>query len=515
VPITVLNPKPGFEWTALPQNNYIDRLIDAKLQRIKVQPSPPADDAEFLRRVYLDLTGQTPKTETVRAFLTDHTESRLKRARVISELVGSDSYVDYWTLKWGDLLRSNRKYMSDRGMWAFRDWLRQSIIENKPYDQLVRELLTAKGSSTRNPAANFFLATRDAKHTMETTTQLFLGVRMVCAQCHDHPFERWTQNQYYQMAAFFAAVGVRPGLESGEEIVYLRRVDNEVKHPKDGRIVEPQYLVASLGAPPPPIPKEGDQRTALVNWLTSKENPFFARAIVNRVWSYFFGRGNIEPVDDIRASNPPVNEPLLNALAKDFTDHAFDLKYLMKTIANSRTYQASIRTNEWNGDDGINFSHQIPRRLTAEQLADAISTATGSKFKFPDVPEDFRAVELPDPHVETGGFLDLFGRPQREEPCECERRSDMSLPHALNLVNGPTLANAIADPEGRVAKLILKGASDRELIEELYLGGLNRLPSPKEYDLAAGYLKKSNGRTAAAQDIVWAMLNQKAFLFNR
>jgi Protein of unknown function (DUF1553) len=295
----------------------------------------------------------------------------------------------------------------------------------------------------------------------------------------------------------------------------LRRVDNEVKHPKDGRIVEPQYLVASLGTPPPPIPKQGDQRTALVDWLTSKENPFFARAIVNRVWSYFFGRGIIEPVDDIRASNPPVNEPLLNALAKDFTDHGFDLKYLMKTIANSRTYQASIRSNDWNTDDLINFSHQIPRRLSAEQLADAISTATGSKFKFPDVPEGFRAVELPDPHVETSGFLDLFGRPQREEPCECERRSDMSLPHALNLVNGPTLANAIADPEGRVAKLILKGAPDRELIEELYLGGLNRLPTPKEYGLAAAHLKKSSGRTAAAQDILWAMLNQKAFLFNR
>src|SRR5262249_50205382 len=264
---------------------------------------PPADDAEFLRRVYLDLTGQIPKAETVRVFLADRTDSRGKRSRVINELVGSDPYVDYWALKWGDLLRSNRKYMSDRGMWAFREWLRQSIAENKPYDQLVRELLTAKGSSTRNPPANFFLATRDAKHAMETTTQLFLGVRMVCAQCHDHPFERWTQNQYYQMATFFAAVGVRPGLESGEEIVYLKRVDNEMKHPKDGRVVEPQYLVACLGTPPPPIPKQGDQRTSLVDWLTSKENPFFARAIVNRVWSYFFGRGIIEPVDDIRASN--------------------------------------------------------------------------------------------------------------------------------------------------------------------------------------------------------------------
>ncbi len=513
VPVTVLNPKPGFEWVKLPQQNYIDQLVDAKLRRLKVQPSQAADDAEFLRRVSLDLTGQTPKTEIVRPFLQDRTGARIKRGHVIDELLNSEQYVDYWTLKWGDLLRSNRKYMSGRGMWAFREWLRQSIAENKPYDRLVRELLTAVGSNTKNPAANYFLASRDAKHTMETTTQLFLGVRMVCAQCHDHPFERWTQNQYYQMAAFFAAVGIRPGFESGEEIVYLKRVDNEITHPKNGRAVEPQYLVASLGVPP--IPKEGDHREALVDWLVSKENPYFARAIVNRVWSYFFGRGIIEPADDIRASNPPVNEALLTALTKDFTDHGFDLKHLMKTIANSRTYQASFRTNEWNEEDGANFSHQVPRRLSAEQLADAISTATGSKFKFPEVPEDFRAGELPDPHVQMGGFLDLFGRPQREEPCECERRSDMSLPHALNLVNGPTLANAISDPDGRVAKLILKGVSERELIEELYLAALNRLPSQKEYDMAAAHLNKSTSRALAAQDILWALLNQKAFLFNR
>jgi hypothetical protein len=514
VPITVLDPKTGFRWTQHPQHNFIDELIDAKLKRIKIQPSALASDAEFLRRVYLDLTGQIPKAETVSAFLADRTESRAKRSKVIDELLGSSSYVDYWTLKWGDLLRSNRKYMSDRSMWAFREWLRQSMADNKPYDRLVRELLTAKGSTIENPAANFFLATRDAKHAMETTTQLFLGIRMVCAQCHDHPFERWTQNQYYQMSAFFGAVGVRPGFESGEEIVYLRRIDSEVKHPKSGQIVEPQYLVASLGTPPLPAAKQADQRTALVDWLTSKNNPFFARAIVNRVWSYFFGRGIIEPVDDTRASNPPVNEPLLNALARDFTDHGFDLKHLIRTITNSRTYQASFRTNEWNADDLANFSHQIPRRLSAEQLADAISTATGSKFKFPEVPEDFRAGELPDPHVEMGGFLNLFGRPQREEPCECERRNDMSLPHALNLVNGPLLADAIAALEGRVAKLILKGSSDRELIDQLYLGGLNRPATSKEYDLALDHLKRSDSRTSGAQDILWAMLNQKAFLFN-
>ncbi|MEW5974216.1 MAG: DUF1549 and DUF1553 domain-containing protein [Acidobacteriota bacterium] len=512
VPITVLNPQPGFRFSRLPQSNFIDSLIDQKLEKVKIQPSPAAFDAEFLRRVYLDLTGRIPTSEATMAFLADKTKQSLKRAKVLDELLGSDAYVDHWTLKWGDLLRSNRKFLSQKGMWAFRDWLRNSIASNKPYDQLVRELLTSKGSTFENPAAAFFRSARDAKHAMEATTQLFLGVRMVCAQCHDHPFEKWTQNQYYQMAAFFAAVGVRPGFESGEEIVYLKRSDNVMKHPKDGRVMKPEYLVASTAAPP--IPPEGDPRPALVDWLTSKQNPYFARAIVNRVWSYFLGRGIIDPVDDIRASNPPVNEALLNALTKDFTDHNFDLRHLMRTIVSSRTYQASIAANEWNQDDAINFSHQQPRRLSAEQLADAISEVTGAKFEFSDVPEDFTANQLPDPHVGMGGFLDLFGRPQREEPCECERRSDVSLPQALNLVNGPTLANAVAHPEGRVAKLILSGASDRDLAEELYMAALNRFPSPRELDLALAHIQKSTSRATAAQDLLWALLNSNAFLFN-
>ena len=511
--VTVLNPTSGFQWVKLEQHNYIDELIDAKLQRIKVQPSLPASDAEFLRRVYLDLTGRLPEPETVRAFVGDDTDSRRKRSHVIDQLLGSDDYVDYWTLKWGDLLRSNRKFMSHKGVWIFREWLRQSIADNKPYDHLVNELLTSKGSTFENPPANFFRVARDPKEAMQTTTQLFMGVRMVCAQCHDHPFEKWTQNQYYEMSAFFAAVGVRPGFQSGEEIVYEKRKDNEVMHPKYGDAVKPQFLMASHEDPP--IPETGDRRQALVQWLTSKNNPFFARAVANRLWSYFFGRGIIEPVDDIRASNPPVNEPLLQALARDLTEHDYDLQHLIRRIANSRTYQASFHPNVWNQNDAINFARQMPRRLSAEQLADAISAATGSPFNFAGVPEGFRAVQLPDPHVSMGGFLDLFGRPQREEPCECERKSEMSLPQALNLVNGPTLAEAVADPEGRVAGLILKGTGDRELIEELYLAGLSRFPAEEEHDSALVYMKGAASRTAAAQDLLWALLNSNAFLFTR
>src|SRR5712692_88286 len=513
VPVTVLNPNPGFAWNALPQYNYIDELIDAKLKRLKIQPSPVVDDAEFLRRVSLDLIGLAPTPEEIRAFVADKSESRAKRSRVIDQLLARPEYVDTWTLKWGDLLQSSRRYLGDKGMWEFREWIRDSIAQNKPYDKFVYELLSARGTSYENPAANFFRVTRSAKVSMEKTTQLFMGVRLVCTQCHDHPFEKWTQNQYYEMAAFFASVGLKPGFQSGDEIIYDKREDNEVKHPKTGRVVPPKYLVASVGAPP--IPGNSDRREALVEWLTAKDNPFFARAMANRLWSYFLGRGIIEPVDDIRASNPPVNEALLEALTKDLTDHDFDLKHLMRTIVNARTYQAGIQTNAWNADDKVNFSHAMPRRLSAEELMDGIALAAGSRPKFAEVPPDTKAEEFLDPHVGKDGFLDVFGRPARESSCECERRSDISLPQALNLVNGRTIGDAIADPKGRVAKLILAGASDRAIVEDLYLGSLSRVPSPKEYDTAVSFLKPGESRAAWAQDLLWSLMNSKAFLYNR
>jgi len=513
VPVTILDPRPGFQWAALPQYNYIDGHADAKLERLKIQPSPPAGDAEFLRRVSLDLIGLPPRPEEVRAFLADPAESRSKRARLIDLLIARPEFVDHWALKWADLLQSSRKFLGDKGMWAFREWIRQSVAANKPYHKMVRELLTSTGSTFENPAANFFRVTAaDPKQAMEKTTQVFLGVRMVCAQCHDHPFEQWTQNNYYELAAFFAAVGVKPGLDSDEEIVYEKRDGYDIQHPKDGRVVEPRYLVASLDAPQLPA---ANRREALVEWLTSRQNPFFARAIANRVWSYFFGRGIIEPVDDIRASNPAANEPLLAALAKDFTDHNYDLQHLIRTIVNSRVYQASLAANQWNADDEANFSHAAPRRLSAEQLLDAIAVATGSRPKFAEVPPDFRAEQLPGPHVGAGGFLDLFGRPARETSCECERRSEMSLPQALNLINGPTVGDALADPKGRVAQLILAGATDRQLAEDLYLAAFSRLPDAKEYDAAVTYLRGGSSRAARAQDLLWALLNSNAFLFNR
>ncbi|HYZ85997.1 MAG TPA: DUF1549 and DUF1553 domain-containing protein [Bryobacteraceae bacterium] len=511
VPVTVLNPKPGFAWKPLPQHNYIDQHIDVKLQKLHIQPSAVTDDASFLRRVSLDLTGRLPSPEEVRAFLADPTPSRLKRSKKIDKLIGGPAFVDHWTVKWGDLLQSTRKLLGEKGTYGFREWIRQSIATNKPYDKMVRELITSRGSSYDEPAANFFRTTREPKPTMEKTTQVFLGVRMVCAQCHDHPFERWTQNQYYEMAAFFSAVGLRPGYEVGEEIIYDQRADYEMKHPKDSRVVAPSFLLASTT--PIKIPSDQHRRDALADWLVSKDNPFFAKAIANRLWSYFFGAGIIDPVDDIRASNPPVNPALLEALTKDLTDRNFDLQHLIRSIVNSRAYQASFVTNEWNENDGSNFSHAIPRRLTAEQLMDAVASATGTRPNFPEVPEDTTASQVPDPHVGKEGFLDLFGRPTRESACECERRADFSLPQALNLVNGKTISDAIADPNGRVTKAILGGASDSAIVEELYLASLSRLPTKDEANNALKYLS-GGSRATRAQDLLWALLNSKGFLYS-
>jgi hypothetical protein len=510
VPVTVLNPKPGFVWSAPPQYNFIDRAIDAKLQRLHIQPSAVVDDATFLRRISLDLTGRIPTPKDAQAFLADPTPSRQKRAKMIDRLIASPAYVDHWTVKWGDLLQSNRKYLGDKGVYAFREWIHDSIAANKPYDKMVLELLTARGSSYDNPAANYFRVTRDAKPTMEKTTQVFLGVRMVCAQCHDHPFERWTQNQYYQMSAFFSAVGLRAGYEVGEEIVFDERSDYEMKHPKDGHVVAPKLLLAS--AKPMTVPSDEHRRDALAQWVVSRDNPFFAEAIANRVWSYFFGRGIIDPVDDIRASNPPSNAALLDALTKDVADHNFDLQHLMRTIANSRAYQTSIDVNEWNSADRDNFSHAFPRRLAAEELMDAVASAAGARPNFSEVPEDTSAAQLVDPHIGKEGFLDVFGRPPRESSCECERRADFSLPQALNLVNGTTISDAVADPKGRVASLVLSGKSDAAMVDELYLASLARMPTAEERDRGVRYLA-GGAKAKRAQDLLWALFNSKAFLY--
>ena len=506
---TILGDRTGWKWAAQPQQNYIDKLVDQKLQRVKAVPAPLCSDADFLRRAYLDLTGLLPTSAAARAFLQDPQPSAVKREALIERLLQSPEFDDHWTYRFADLLQVNSKFLGPKGVQAFRGWIHDSIALNKPYDRMVRELLTASGSSYENPAANYQRIIRESSTATENVTQLFLGVRFSCNKCHDHPFERWTQAQYYQLGAYFAQVGFKQG-QAGEEVVYDRR-DGEVMHPKSGTAVVPTFPV-SFGA----TQTAPTRREMLADWLTSPKNPFFAKSMANRIWSYFLGRGIIDPVDDIRNSNPPANAALLDTLTDDFVKSGFDLRHLIRTIAQSRVYQASITTNRWNDDDKINFSHQAARRLSAEQLLDAISIATGSQQKYPGSPAGTRAQQLPDTRVAAAeGFLDLFGRPARESPCECERTSEVSLSQALNLMNGATISNAIIDPNGRLATLAANTPDDAKLVEEVYLATLSRFPTKGESATATKHIKTAKDRMEGAQDLMWALLNSPAFLFNR
>lgn len=505
--ITVLGDRTGYKWASAPRFNYIDGLVDRKLRKIKALPSAVCDDATFLRRVSLDLTGMPPTPEQVRAFLADRTPAQAKRAKVVDALLGSSEFNDRWTNKWADLLGCTSKYLGDAGVVKFRSWIYSSVASNKPYDRFVRELLTASGDAYENPAANYMRVTRETPIATENVTQLFLGVRFSCAKCHDHPFERWTQNQYYQIGAFFAKVSFKPGTRSGDEVVY-NSDDGEVLHPKTQKVVAPEVPVGHLAR----AASLDNRRDAFVGWLTSADNPYFATAMANRLWSYFLGRGIIDPVDDIRASNPPVNPELLDALTRDFVQSGFDMRHLMRVIALSRVYQQTITANRWNEDDKTNFSHAAPRRLEAEQLLDAIHLATGTETRFDSEPAGVHAVQLPD----TGdNFLSLFGKPARETPCECERTSTVSLGQALSLINGPILSDAVVAPEGRIAALLKRNPTDEKLVEEIWLSVLSRFPTSRERTNALAHLKSSANRADGAQDLMWALLNSPAFLFNR
>lgn len=508
-PISILGNRDGYQWTPQPEQNFIDGLVNAKLQRMKILPSGPADDAEFLRRVSLDIAGVPPSTDEILAFLADPADPAAKRAAKVEQLLASSMYVEHWTLKWSDLLLNRRKTVTERGVWAFRNWIRQSIASNKPFHTFATELMTAGGSAIENPAANYFRIAREPKLVMENMTQVFLGTRFNCNQCHDHPFERWTQRQYYELSAYFADVGRKP-LPDGDEFIFTMAAPANVVNPDTNQPATPKFPFSHAGV----IDPAASRREQLAQWLTASENPYFARSIVNRYWSYFFGRGIIDPVDDIRAGNPASNPELLDALTKDFVQHGYDLKRLIRTICNSATYQRSLEANAWNEDDTINFSHALPRRLSAEQLYDSIMQATGAPRSLPGVPAGFHAAELPDSQVEVA-FLDMFGRAPRESPCECERTSDVSLGQTLNMVNGPTIGDAIAHPEGIIARKIAAGATPEQLIEAMYLSVLCRRPSPEEQSNGITYFSTVNNPKAAAEDLMWALINSPGFLFNR
>jgi len=508
-PVSILGNRDGYQWTPQPEQNFIDALVNNKLQRMKILPSGPASDAEFLRRVSLDIAGVPPTIDEINAFVADSTETGAKRAAKIEQLLNGPGYVEHWTLKWSDLLLNRRKAVTERGVWAFRNWIRQQIASNRPYNQFAAELVTAAGNTFENPAANYFRIAREPKLVMENMTQVFLGTRFNCNQCHDHPFERWTQRQYYELAAWFADVGRRP-LPDGDEFVFTMGAATPVVNPDSNQPAAPRFPFEHSGT----VDAAAGRRTQLAQWLTAPENPYFAKSIVNRYWSYFFGRGIIDPVDDIRASNPASNPELLDALTKDFVANNHDLKRLIRSICNSSAYQRSLDAGQWNEDDTINFSHALPRRLSAEQLYDSIIQAAGAPRALPGVPAGFRAAELPDPQVEVA-FLDMFGRAPRESPCECERTSDVSLGQTLNMVNGSTIADAISHPQGLIARSLAANIGTDALIDTIYLSVLCRKPAAEELSQAQAYFSSASSPKEAAEDLMWALINSPGFLFNR
>jgi hypothetical protein len=496
--IVVMGDRAGFAWEQRPQHNYIDQLVDKKLQQVKILPSELCTDEEFVRRVYIDLTGLPPSGQQAQAFQSAPGDSKAKRDALVDSLVGSREYIEHWTNKWADLLQVNRKFLGEEGSIALRNWIKDAIASNKPYHQMSYEILTARGSNLDNPPAAYWKILRDPTAAMENTTHLFLAVRFNCNKCHDHPFERWTQDQYYNLSQYFAQVGRKSKPEFAGQTIGGSAVEGavplveviydtgsgDVPHDRTGQITPPSFPYVHGDT----APDEADRREKLARWITSKDNQYFAKSYVNRLWGYLFGPGIIEPIDDIRAGNPATNPELLDALTKDFIDSGFDAQHILRTICKSRTYQLSVTTNQWNEDDTINYSHAIPRRLTAETLYDAIHLAAGATPQLPGVPAGFRAAELPDAGL-SNPFLEDFGKPVRESACECERSSGMVLGPIMKLVNGPTVADALADGNSELNKLVASQPDDAKLIEEVFVRFLARKPTEKELALSIDALK--------------------------
>ncbi len=517
----VMGDRSGFAWKDVPEYNYVDRLVYEKLRQVKVLPSDVCTDGEFIRRVYLDLTGLPPEPAAVRAFLADSRPARVKRDELVDRLIGSPDFIEHWTNKWADLLQVNRKFLGEQGAAAFRTWIRKAVSDNMPYDKFVYAVLTAGGSNVDNPPASYYKVLRDPGSVMENTTQLFLAIRFNCNKCHDHPFERWTQNQYYETAAFFAQVtraedprfkGQRVGgtdVEGAKPLVEVigDGAGGDVTHLRTGQVTPPKFpyihagyppVANAAGSPKAPASPQPSRREQLARWITAKENPYFAKSYVNRLWSYLLGVGLIEPIDDIRAGNPPTNPKLLDALTKDFLDSGFDVRHVLRTICKSRVYQHSVTTNAWNRDDEVNYAHAIAKRLPAEVLYDAIHRATGSLSRLPGLPPGARAAQLLDSTQDVpGGFFNLFGKPPRESACECERTGTLMLGPVLNLVNGPVVADAVKDPANRIGKLVATEKDDVKVIEEIYLACLSRLPTKTELQAGLQALKDGEEDYAA------------------
>jgi hypothetical protein len=552
--------RPGFVWRKTPAHNFIDDHVFAKLQSLRLNASALCTDSEFIRRAYLDLLGLLPTADEARAFVEDQRAAGIlpaekggprsgagrssadsagkmpaarltKRARLIDALLERPEFAEFWALKWSDVLRNEEKVLDRKGVQAYYQWIRRSLAENKPLDQFVRELVSARGSTYQNPPANFYRANRDAVTRAEATAQLFLGTRLQCAKCHNHPFDRWTQTDYYDWADVFARIDYkilennrRDGLDKhefiGEQIVYLAR-EGDVTNPCTGKPATPRFLgevdtASRLAA------LETDHLASLARWLTAQPN--FARSQVNWVWFQLLGRGIVDPIDDFRPTNPASHPALLDELAADFAKHKFDVRHLIRLIMTSRTYQLSSEPAGDNGDDVINFSHALPRRLSAEQLLDTQHQVLGVPAKFTGYPAGLRAAQLPGGspvrrnEVRMAGsekFLAMFGKPARLLACECERSSETTLVQTFQLISSPEINALLTNEDNRLTALLASGQSNAGMVDELYWTALSRPPTARESATAVKLLDDATNKRVALEDIAWALLNAKEFVLRK
>ena len=503
-------------WT---NQNYVDELAATRFRELGIEPSAVCDDATFLRRIFLDATGTLPTRDEIEEFL--NFDGADKRALWIDRILGladspkkglyNERYAAYWTLRWSDLIRNNSRDLQDTGMWALHNWIKGAFRQNLPFDKFVAQLVQGKGSSFSNGPANYFIVNNNPSELAEATAQLFLGTRLTCAQCHHHPFEKYSQDDYYSFAAFFARTGLKNsqefGMFAGERVVVIR-TGGDVRQPRTGKVMTPKPLDAEA------IDHPLDRRIALAQWMTSPENSTFSRATVNRYVSYLLGRGIVDPVDDLRATNPPTNPALLTALSDDFVKSGFDLKHLIRVIMISRLYQLDSQPTSQNAADSRFYSHFEVKRLTAEPLLDAIDYAAGTQTKFKELPLGTRAIEIPDAEY-PDYFLNTFAKPRRTSVCDCERSPDANLAQALHTLNGDILTTKIASKGGRIDKLLSDKKSHAEIITDLYYATICRAPTPAELAATEQLLPEYPQPKECYEDVLWALMNSKAFLFVR
>jgi len=494
-----------FTFPKVPENNYIDTLVNNKLKKLRITPSELCTDEVFLRRAYIDVTGVLPTVEEYQRFMDSKAPN--KRELLVDELLGRKEFAELWVLKWAELLQiKSSQQVSYKAMLLYYNWLQDNLARNVPMDKMVQELLGSRGGTFKNPATNYYQNETDTLKITENVAQVFMGMRVQCAQCHNHPFDRWTMNDYYGFAAFFSQIG-RKGTDDPREIVVFNSGGGEVTHPVGGRVMKPKFLG---GEEPDVVAK--DRREVLAKWLASPQNPYFATNLANIVWAHFFGMGIIHEVDDVRISNPASNPELLQELGKRFTEYKYDFKKLVRDICTSRTYQLAPETNASNQGDTRNFAHGTIRRIRAETFLDCISQVTETKNKFPGLPVGARAVQIADGTV-SNYFLSTFGRATRETVCSCEVKLEPTLSQSLHLLNGDTTGSKIAGG-GLIAKRIAEKKTPNEIIEELYIRTVSRKPSPAETAKLTELIAPIPNKQQALEDVFWSLLNTREFMFN-